>query len=356
MRMRSFQILFLPLLLAVLLKPADATGRFLRVDDGLPEGLVYAIAADSYSINLGVSDGIKGGEFFLVFYDGGGLFDANGILTGRYKIPVAIIKVKSVSTSGSECAVVSPSKGWVIQRGDRVMLISPASANHLRFATFCTTPPKPELPGYQGRWRRVAPAENPASVIVQHYYPWTDPAAGQYPPGHYYYASPVFSLSPFSAPAAPAAVLPSAGPGAYLGAVQAEPAAVPLPSPVPAPAPLYPYAPWPYDFDVNVITDLRLVRTFPISEVEVYALEIQHRQAWDLYSKKRYREAFEAFTQQASLYYGNYLSPYWAGRCALAMKLPELAEIWFNAALNINPHYQPARDEILKIIGRKMNG
>jgi hypothetical protein len=29
---------------------------------------------------------------------------------------------------------------------------------------------------------------------------------------------------------------------------------------------------------------------------------------------------------------------------------PNLAEAWFNAALNINPYYRPARDEIFKII------
>jgi hypothetical protein len=27
-----------------------------------------------------------------------------------------------------------------------------------------------------------------------------------------------------------------------------------------------------------------------------------------------------------------------------------LAEGWFNAALNINPYYRPARDEVFKII------
>jgi hypothetical protein len=350
MRKRPLWILFLAALFATLSCSAVAAGEFVAIDSGFPEGVVYAIAAESYAVNLGVSNGIKKGEFFLVYYDGGSISDVNGVLIGRYKIPAAVIEAENVSASSSECRVVSPSKGWVIQRGDRVMPITAASANHLRFAAFGTTPEKPRLKGYSGRWIRVAPATNPLSAVVQYYHPWTltevnQPARLQ-APGHYYYETLQFPISVLDASPR---VLPSAGSGVYPGEFPAEP---PAPPPVLSPEYL-PYIPVPYDFDVNGITDLRLVRTFPITQVEMYALEIQHRNAWDMYSKKRYKEALAEFAQQAVLYYGNYLSPYWAGKSALMTGDSNTAEAWFSAALNINPHYRPAMDEIFKITANR---
>ncbi|MDR1472893.1 MAG: hypothetical protein LBS75_10270 [Synergistaceae bacterium] len=296
--MRAFWTSIIFLLFMVLPISADAVGEFEWERSGTPEGHVYAIAAESYTVSLGVADGVKGGEFFIVYYYGGDFFGEDGLPIGHYKIPVAVLKAESVSTSSSVCKVVSPSQGWVIQRGDRVMPISSASANHLKFAAFYATPEKPQVPGHNGRWIRVAPAPAPAPVP----------------------------------PPAPALVYPSSLP------VQPE---VPYP-------PNY----WvmPYDFDVNLITDLRLARTFPISQVEVYALEIQHRQAWDMYSRKRYDAAFNSFARQAANYDGNYLSPYWAGMCALKLGNPSLAEAWFNTALGINPNYRPAMEEISKIL------
>jgi hypothetical protein len=329
-----------------------ADDEFVAIDSDSSEGIVYAIAADLYTTSLGVSNGVKIGDLFLAYYDGGNFADVNGILIGRYKIPVAVLEVQNVSVSSSECKVVSPSKGWVIQRGDRVMPITAAGANKLRFAAFDMTPKKPRLKGYSGRWMRVAPAINPLSVVAQYYYPWTlpeiDQSARPRSPGHYYYKTPkppirVLDASPH--------VLPGAGSGIPPVEFLAEP-----PAPL-APVPGYlPYIHVPYDFDVNDIADLRLVRTFPITQIEMYALEIQHRQAWDMYSKKRYKEALAAFSEQAVLYFGNYLSPYWAGKSALMLNDTNLAEDWFNAALNINPYYRPARDEIFKIIaGRQKN-
>jgi hypothetical protein len=328
--------LFLVSLFVVLSSSAVAAGKFVAIGPGFPEGVVYAITADLYTTNLGVSNGIKIGDFFLVYYDGGDLTDANGILIGRYKIPTAVLEVKNISTSNSECVVVSPSKGWVIQPGDRVMSITAASANHLKFAVFDTTPAKPRLRGYYGRWIRVAPAINPPGVVVQYYYPWKLPEIDRptklQSPGHYYYEIGALNAS--------SQVLPGPGQNIF-------PAAEPL-------AP--PYIPIPYDFDVNEITDVRLIRAFPITQTEMHTLEIQHRYAWDMYSKERYKEAFIAFAEQALLYYGNYLSPYWAGKSALMTGDANFAEAWFNAALNINPYYQPARDEIFKIIaGRQKN-
>ena len=262
--------------------------------------------------------------------------------------------MESVAASNSECRVLAPSKGWVIQRGDRVMPITAASADILKFAAFDATPAKPKIKGYSGRLVRVAPAANPPSMVVQYYHPWKLPEIDRptklRPPGHYFYKTP---KSPVTVPDARPQILPGPGPAIYPAEPPpAEPPVMPVTPvlPVPSPEAYLPYVPTPYDFDVNDITDLRLIRTFPITQVEVFALEIQHRQAWDMYSKKRYKEALEAFAEQAVLYFGNYLSPYWAGKSALMLNDPNLAEAWFNAALNINPYYRPPRDEIFKII------
>jgi tetratricopeptide (TPR) repeat protein len=97
------------------------------------------------------------------------------------------------------------------------------------------------------------------------------------------------------------------------------------------------------DFDANLIADARLIRTFPLSQVEMNALEIEHRGAWNLYSSQRYMEAFESFSRSSS-YRGNYLSPYWAGMSALKLRNIQSATAWFNRALEINPYFQPARN------------
>jgi hypothetical protein len=349
MRKRPF-LIFVVSLIVALSSFGVAAGEFVAIGSGSSEGIVYAIAADLYSISLGVSNGVKIGDFFLAYYDGGNLTDANGILIGRYKIPVAVLKVENVSTASSECSVVSPSKGWVIQIRDRVMPLTAASANYLRFDMSSITPEKPRQAGYSGRWVRVAPAINPLSVVVQYYYPWTPLEANQptklRSPGHYYYKRPELSIRVLNASPQ---VLPGAVSSISQGVFPAEPPVLPvLPVPVEPPA-----LPVPYDFDVNGIVDLRLVQAFPITQVEMYALEIQHRHAWGLYSKKRYKEALAEFTEHAVLYPGNYLSPYWAGKSALMLNDTNLAERWFHAALGINPYYRPARDEIYKIIANR---
>jgi tetratricopeptide (TPR) repeat protein len=98
------------------------------------------------------------------------------------------------------------------------------------------------------------------------------------------------------------------------------------------------------DFDANKIADARLIRTFPLTQVEMNSLEIEHRGAWNLYANKRYAEAFESFSHQAVTFRGNYLSPYWAAMSALKLKNLPVADAWFNMALEINPYFTPARN------------
>jgi hypothetical protein len=302
------------------------------------EGRVIGIAADSYVIDIGVALGSTEGSYYLVYSEGGAVYDADGALIGSYKIPQSVIRASNVSMSESICKVVLPSKEWVIQRGDGVIPITEASAHGLKFATYRTTPDAPRLSGYNGRWVRTSPILDPVSVIVKYYVQWNMPGLPQgFPttaaPGYYYLEFPM--AQPLAAN--PAAVAYHTPP----------PTAPPAVEPV---QPLYrlnpPNRAALIDFDVNRITDARLIKVFPLTQVEMYALEIQHRRAYHLYSNKRYREALDAFSEQSVSYFGNYLSPYWAGMSAKNLKNRQLAATWFKNALQINPLYQPAKDAL----------
>ncbi|MDR0616535.1 MAG: tetratricopeptide repeat protein [Synergistaceae bacterium] len=319
------------------------------------EGRVIAIAADFYVIDIGVALESAKGSNYLVYSEGGEVYNAEGALIGDYKIPKAVIRASAVSTTGSICKIVLPSKEWVIERGDGVIPISEASAHSMKFATYRTTPDPPEAPGYNGRWVRVSPITDPASAIVRYHVPWVNPVMPQgsplAAPGYYYVEFPA---------AAPALILPG---GAEIPRTE-----IPYASPpqAAAPPPAEPLQP-PYwleqpdnvllpDFDVNQITDVRLIKTFPLTDVEMYALEIQHRSAYILFEQKRYREALYAFGTQSMEYIGNYLSPYWAGKSAQKLNEKELAIAWFSRALAINANYKPAADALKELDGSRGSG
>ncbi|MDR1514376.1 MAG: hypothetical protein LBS45_01665 [Synergistaceae bacterium] len=306
------------------------------------EGRVIGIAADTYVIDIGVALGSTEGSYYLVYSEGGDVYDDNGAHIGVYKIPKAVIRAEGVSMSESICKIVLPSKEWVIQRGDGVIPITEGSAHGMKFATFRTTPDSPRMPGYNGRWVRVSPISDSVSVIVKYFVPWINPGLSRgYPyaaPGYYYLEFPM--------------TVPVGASGAEIPYAPPPRAAVAPPLPAPT-QPMYrldrpDYVLLP-DFDVNQITDARLIKTFPLTEVEMYALEIQHRGAYALYSQKRYHEALDSFSVQSLEYFGNYLSPYWAGRCAQKIKEGGEAVEWFKRALAINPDYQPAKNALTEL-------
>jgi hypothetical protein len=298
------------------------------------------------------------GKYYLVYSDGDDNIDYNGVFVGSNKGPLAVLVTRGVSTTESFCEVALPSKEWVIQPGDRVMPISKAAANHLRFATYNSTPNAPRISGYNGRWRRIAPVVNPYSVIVRYDSWWSlpglPPAIPPAPPGYYYVDVPraaFVATDAYSVPRAPR-IAPGSWSSQPVTPTQA-PAAYP-PAASPPIQPMYPSS-YPnyrgqYDFDVNQITDARLIRTFHLlTDIEKYALEIQHRGAWGLYSTKFYREALDSFSQQAYEYNGNYLSAYWAGRSAQQLGNLHIASSWYDRALQINPYFQPAKNSLSEI-------
>jgi TolA-binding protein len=94
-----------------------------------------------------------------------------------------------------------------------------------------------------------------------------------------------------------------------------------------------------------------VIKTYSISLPDQRTLEIQHRGAWNLYSKKNYKAALDKFSELVDAYPDdNYLSAYWAGMSALKIKgRKDEAASWFERALDINADYQPAIDELGKL-------
>jgi hypothetical protein len=161
------------------------------------------------------------------------------------------------------------------------------------------------------------------------------------------YAPPVAQTQQYEQPA-PQAQAPQYQMPPMAQTPGATPQAAPVQPQIEPPHPPFPPTPANYqvmlDFDPNQIADARVIRTLPLSQEEMNALEIQHRASWNQYDNKLFTDAFMSFSQQSFQYKGNYLSSYWAGMSALRLGNLQVADAWFNMALEINPYYQPARN------------
>jgi tetratricopeptide (TPR) repeat protein len=98
--------------------------------------------------------------------------------------------------------------------------------------------------------------------------------------------------------------------------------------------------------ELNDSTDAVVINSYPLPQRDKNTLGIQHRGAYKLYSQKKYKDAYAAFSKLADEYSCNYLSAYWAGVAAGKLKKPDEARAWFERALEVNPDYRPARDAL----------
>lgn len=278
---RIFPAFFLLFFLALPERAGASTEWVRLVTDGA-EGYVTSAYGDAYMIDIGIPMGARKGGLFLAYEEA--TYGAYGDVPQR--IPLALLKVREPSATHSFCSIVAPKRGLALRPGDKVIPISAKRARRVRFAD-------------------ARPAEYP-----------------EYEEGYFIPYSPALPPVP------------------------------PVPQP-PQPRQAPPYPPYPnypaasqmtLDFDANSIADARLIRTFPLTQPEMNALEIEHRGAWSLYSKGLFLEAFDSFARQSANYGGNYLSPYWAGMSALKLGNLQVATSWFDTALMINPYFAPARN------------
>jgi tetratricopeptide (TPR) repeat protein len=108
-------------------------------------------------------------------------------------------------------------------------------------------------------------------------------------------------------------------------------------------------------FDPNTTTDAKVINSYPLTSREKNTLGIRQRSAYNMYAKKKYRDALAAFSKLADDYPEiNYLSAYWAGMTSLKIKNGRAEALeWFNRALEINPDYKPAATEKAKLEKKK---
>ncbi|GHV52944.1 hypothetical protein FACS1894216_10010 [Synergistales bacterium] len=335
--MRFYFRVFLAAALCLCLWRSEAGAEWMRMLPGnVPDGKVIGIAADTYVLDLGLSNGVREGAHYLVYYDDADIADVSGVIIGKYKIPIAVITARAVSMTESICTVERPSNGWLIMEGDRVMPINEGSSDSMKFATLYGNPPQPDT-FYAGRWKRIGPITNPSGIIAHYYYGWR--LAGAHPytaanaPGFYYWK--------------PGVAVASAYPLPHSGFIMP-------PTPETAPAPAPPAAPQPQKdasalYDANHATDSRVIKYLPLTDTARNSFGIEHRQAWNLYQGRRYYDAIVKFADMSARYSMNYLSPYWAGMCALRLNDKDAASEWFGLSLQINPAYQPAKDEMSRM-------
>jgi tetratricopeptide (TPR) repeat protein len=103
----------------------------------------------------------------------------------------------------------------------------------------------------------------------------------------------------------------------------------------------------------NTSTDSAVIASYPLSQKEKNTLSIQQRGAYNLYAKKKYKDAYAAFAKLADEYGCNYLSAYWAGVAAQKLRKNDEARDWFERVLEINPDYKPASDALAKIRNKR---
>jgi hypothetical protein len=356
-------------------RPDVPSPEWVKINTERRSGQILHINGSSLVVDIGISRGIRKGGLFLVYSE-----------KNRATKPLAVIRVAQTAGEFSICEMTPYVVGGEVRVGD---LVTPASILAERDVVYCdpsviykenVTEGFVSTPRVYGVPANVAAAVTapvvagiPAAVPtvaapapVAAAIPAPVPAAvpGPVPPapaapydvyGGYNYAPP--APQPYAVPqaapapqtyAAPPAPQPYAAPQAY----PAPPAPYAQESPYPnnvtyPPYPNYQNAPAvQLDFDANKISDSRLIRTFPISQPEMNALEIQFRGASALYNKGDFYGAYQSFAGQFH-FRGNYLSPYWAGLSVLKMGNRQAAIDLLNQALSINPYYEPARSAIV---------
>jgi TolA-binding protein len=271
---------------------------------------VVAEISDGFAINVSAP---KEGALYLVYADGRTIYDMDGSFLGMDKIPIAVIKVTDINV-GHSVAVVAPQGGKKenVRRGDKIEPISSAKAKELI----------PKIPKERPR------VSNTSELIFEE-------NGGPI-------ATPVPS-QPQNAPVPPRDTAGTSQPPENDAGVS-EPAAPPVKAPIRNNSQRSIAG-----VDPDNTTDSKLIDTYPIAPRERNMLGIQQRNAYQLYNKRKYKDALAAFTTLAEQYDCNYLSAYWAGMAALKVRDNAKAAEFFDLALSRNPNYQPALKEKEKL-------
>jgi TolA-binding protein len=287
---------------------------------------VLSVAGKTVRISRGAKSGVQKDDIYLVYADGPEIFDLDGTPLGRDRFPIASIKVVDVQGGFSNCTVADGGgKASNIQRGDRLQLISAKESKE--YVT-----------------RKVFPKERPRKRAYE------DTAAQLHggrsvspaPEG-----APEFDAAPGGEEMFEDETEPEVRP-------QIEPPRPAAPAPRPARGGAFAWKEVD-GVDRNATTDAKLIETYPLKPADKNMIGIQHRGAYKLYTRRKYKDAFQIFSKLAADFDCNYLSAYWAGVCAVKLKSGKEAEKWFDRALSINENYEPAIKEKAKLGGNPTN-
>lgn len=293
-----------------------------KIRERLADDYSYVIEAGTkeFMIDEGETRAVEPEMLFLVYGDGRTLLDMAGNAVARKRIPLAVLKVTRTDFDMSYCGAASGTKASVIRRGDKIEPINSEEAK--KMVTDKVFPSKrpeglssglaDELLLQLGGGDNAGVSPVGKQAIVAEREKWepeqeSEPAQGKSAA----VSQPV--LEPARSASAPPAARGSADP--------------------------------------NTSASVDVIKTYSISLTDQRLLEIQHRAAWNLYSKKNYKAAIDKFSELVEAYPDdNYLSAYWAGMSALKLRgRKNDALSWFERALDINPDYQPAIDALGKL-------
>jgi hypothetical protein len=329
-------------------RPDVPSPEWVKINTEKRSGQILHINGSSLVVDIGISKGARKGGLFLVYSE-----------KNRATQALAVLRIAQTAGEFSICEMTPYIAGGEVRVGD---LVTPASISAQQDVIYGDP--------------SVIYKESITEGFVS-----TPRIYGVPPVAAAAVTAPVITVPPMAAAIPSPAPMPVPAPVAVPGPVPPAPSPAspydsynyspPAPQSYPAPqtyaAPQPPYAqqspypgnvtypPYPnyqntptvqLDFDANKISDARLIRTFPISQPEMNALEIQFRGAQALYNKGDFYGAFQAFAGQFQVN-GNYLSPYWAGVSALKMGNRQAAIDMLNQSLSINPYYEPARNAIV---------
>jgi curli biogenesis system outer membrane secretion channel CsgG/TolA-binding protein len=278
---------------------------------------VIEAGAKEFMIDEGETRAVEPGLLFLVYSDGKTLTDMEGNAIGKKRIPLAVLKVTRTDFDVSYCGVADGTSASVIRRGDKIEPISGVeSGKMVKDKVFPSKRPEGLSGSRTDEILKETGSGDDARGEVS--------AAGKQEPE-------TELVSDSSTVRSQPDPEPAARPGSY--------------------------GMRPVDgVDPDRTTDAKLIDAYDfISPVERNNLGVLQRGAWNMYSGKKYKEAFEVFTKLADDYPGNYLSAYWAGMAAVKLGSGKEAAGWFEKALSINPNYQPAVDERAKLGDNPVN-
>ena len=306
---------------------ADAVVRLaydIRREIGGEASYVISVRDGDFVIDVGFGRGAREGALYMVYVDGRNLVNMQGRVIGREELPLAVLKVTDTALAHSTCVVVQAGgKASLIERGDKVALITAAKAKRLKFLS-----EKPRRPQ----------SDETFSKLMGHTRPQADESSNPSQDVAATVAQPA-SIATDVKPAVTTTTQPAAAPAATRPVAPRTDAPVQSSSSTSNPV----FNPR-LGINPNQSTDSKVIQTYSIESGLANILGIQHRNAYNRYRVGRYKAAYEGFIEAAEAYEGNYLSAYWAGVTAHKLRKKNEAIKWFDVALQANPEYQPALD------------